>query len=255
VSRYNQRKYEVLENMIKIKHWIVIRFNLGLYKTGKNPEEWFEKRIKIFREFTIPSLRRQSYRDFTIAVLYDESTPKHHIAKFDFPDKNIVLVPIKISETWKPKNYGERASIDINYSPFVDMIRHDSKIIIQTRLDNDDALMPCAIEKIRENIEARSDSYLIDFEDGYIIDYQEKKAFEAHHYLGSPFVSLVQTSSPKIKSIYSLIHKRMTLVYHTKGCPGRIWIMNIHGNNCSNRMFDWMVKDSVDYDELIREIQ
>jgi hypothetical protein len=245
--------------MIKMRHYIITRFNLGLYRTGgHDSDEWFEKRFRIFSDVTMPSLIKQTRRNFTHLILVDADSPEKHkriLSSLESwsvaHDYRIVLLYIPLAGNWRPKRYGERWSCAIDYSPMIEYMRDKSKTIVQTRLDNDDALMPQAIEAIQKHCVSKHGSYLIDFRNGYVIDTINKKAYYAQHPSGTPFISLYQQSGEKITSIYDMTHQKMVKQYLCNTRPDRIWVMNIHDHNVSNRLFPWMIEGECDYDNSI----
>lgn len=244
--------------MIKLKHYIVVRFNLGLYRlNGRTPAQWFENRITIFNSVSLPSLCNQTNHNFVLVLLVDPEMPKKHWAIISKTlesapgDFQRIVMSIPLSDDWRPKRYSERWTCEIDYTPFITLIQHDSKAVLQTRLDNDDALMPNAVDLIQQSVSSQSHAYCVDFLKGYVIDTGNKKAFTAHHKKGTPFISLYQPSSEKMKCIYDLTHQKIALVYPCMEFIERMWVMNIHENNVSNRLFPWMIEESVPYDHTI----
>lgn len=239
--------------MEKLKHYIVTRFNLGLYRVNRDPDKWFAERMTIFREITLPSMRRQTNQRFTWALLIDRDTPKNHHdqlwecfaenALFGF---NFNLVYIDLQKSWHPKKYGERWSCAIDYSNFINSVTKESKIIVQTRFDNDDALMPEGIERIQSLFVKSRQPYCIDFPNGYVMDSVNKKTYEASHPYGTPFISFYQLANRlKFKCVYDLIHYKLSTSFRKITGNDRIWIMNIHGSNVSNRMFPWLIEKEI----------
>lgn len=247
--------------MIKTLHYIVTRFNLGLYRTNGDADAWFDARARIFRKLTLPSVAAQSNQDFTWALLIDSETPKKHIAFFqELLAENyvngfkLVFIAIPLAENWTPKRYGERLSCDIDYGAFTDWLEGQAKYVLQTRLDNDDALTPHAVQIIRDGMLASKQPYCLDFPKGYMIDTINRKAYLAHHWRGgTPFLSLLQPVSPKFRCIYALTHQKIATKYQYEPRDKRIWVMNIHDRNVSNRVFDWMVEKEIDFDAFCME--
>lgn len=244
--------------MIKMIHYIVTRFNLGLYRTGgHDPDTWFRERVNLFSSITALSLANQSVQKFRLFILVDAETPHGHRELLNSTVDRIGggfqrnIFPITLPGDWYPKRYGERWSCAIDYGPFLDVIRNDSKSILQTRLDNDDALLPDAVERIQNNCPARKESYCLDFLNGYAVDTIAKKAYYATHPCGTPFMSLYQPSSHKMKCVYSYTHQKMASKYSCEQMRDRIWIMNIHDKNVSNRLFDWLIQGNCNYKNLM----
>lgn len=243
--------------MEKLRHYIVTRFNLGLYRTNPNPDKWFYDRMKIFEAVTLPSLQKQTCQNFHYAVLVDAETPNNHMDVIDgyflnnhFADFTVDVYPISLSNDWHPKRYGERWSCAIEYRSFTSYISAESKRVIQTRLDNDDALMPDAIKRIQDQI-AGPCAMCIDFTRGYVVDSVNKKLYHAKHPYGTPFISLHQSCSSKMKCIYDYTHQKFPKLFPQVEVADRIWIMNLHERNVSNRLFPWLIEEEIPYDRSI----
>jgi len=242
-----------------MRHYIVTRFNLGLYRTGgRDPKAWFNERFRLFSTVTMPSLLAQTCQNFTLIILIDADTPFDHrfflsslLSWNAARQYQIRFVHIKLADSWRPKRYGERWSCVIDYSPFLDAVRDESKAVLQTRLDNDDALLPDAVERIQANIPNVKESCCVDFLRGYAIDTVNKKAYYAEHPAGTPFISLYQRSSPKMWSIYDLTHQKLATKFPCIQRKERLWVMNIHDSNVSNRLFPWLIESECPYDDSI----
>jgi hypothetical protein len=244
------------------KHYIVTRFNLGLYRTnGRVPEEWFPERLGIFERVTLASLARQTSKDFTLLVLIDSETPKKHHTRLcnilmhpSASGFNKIITPINLPKSWNPKRYGERWSSYIDYMPALGLINLESEsTTIQTRLDNDDALTPDAVETMRMHAQPSPRGYILDYTNGYIFDSVKQRAYYATHPKGTPFVSLVQPTSSKMKSVYTYTHHDLINRYHCQERRDRLWIMHLHGKNVSNRLYPWMVEKEISLQTFTKE--
>jgi hypothetical protein len=244
--------------MTKFKHYIVTRFNVGLYSLlHGDPEEWFQERVKVFKEFTLPSIQKQTCQNFEWLLLFDAQTPFNHVYEIrkvikDFP--NTYSLFLQLPKAWIYKKYSETNSTLIDYTPLIEHIVPQSKYSLQTRLDNDDALMPDTIAKIQEFVLTTKDHYVIDIRHGYILDSVNKRAFKAVHPLGSPFLSLFQLNNEDFRAVYCMIHKQITRRCFARTINDRLWVMHVHGNNVSNRVFDWMAQERVPYDDILKLI-
>jgi len=244
--------------MIKMQHWIVTRFNLGLYRVKRTLPDWFDKRIEIFGNYTVPSIQSQTIRNFRWLILIDADTPKKHgnkiadiITKSNLP---VDIFPLKLQDGWQAKTYGERTSCEIEYKEVRNFIRDQSTAAIQTRLDNDDMLMPRAIQTIQENSPSVKSRYSIDFINGYLWDKQKNKMYSINHKEGTPFISLYQKCDKTFRFIYDSIHSKMYKNTPIVIKPDPIWCMVIHDHNCSNTLFDWMNPNEIQQDYILRKI-
>jgi hypothetical protein len=244
--------------MMKFKHYIVTRFNIGLYQLiNVDPQKWFNERIKVFADITVPSIRKQTCQNFEWVLLFDQQTPTDHARKMKNVLESIPNVRslfLSLPKDWVFKKYSERGSVTANYTPLVKYIQPQSKYSLQTRLDNDDALMPDAVEKIQMNVITAKNRYIVDIRLGYILDTLKKHAFNAVHPIGSPFLSLFQTNNKNTISVYNNMHRSMVKDVHVRTINERLWVMHVHGNNVSNRVFDWMAQKQINYNELLGTI-
>lgn len=245
--------------MTKMKHWLITRFNLGLYRLNKDPDSWFWQRVAIFKKITAPSLARQTSKNFVLMVLIDAETPQTHIdtiqSVLSHSNFESVIIKIALPYDWHPKKYGERQATLIDYRPILEHMAPLSKYVVQTRLDNDDALLPDAIAIIQRAVVSVKQSYAIDSSKGFAIDTINEKAYAIKHKAGgTPFISLVQAIGKKTRTIYEVIHQRLYAQYEVIDVATPFWVMNVHGGNVSNRIFEEMVCGEIDYYKMIKSI-
>lgn len=253
--------------MGNVKYWIVFRYNIGVYFTrGDKAQEWMDDRYVLFTKYTLPSLKRQTDTNFTIALLFDVDTPKKEIAKIvvnvDFCEcrtyrihwpEGFFPVPSKgVVTNRQLLKYSEKFVMFMDFSEFIADIRSSSEYSIQTRLDNDDALMPGAIERIKAAVVDNS-TCAIDILGGYMVDTINRRAYESHHPFGTPFISLYQNNADKIKCIYDQMHHKVGKMF-SKICIEEppLWIMIIHNNNTTNRIVDSLIRREINYERFAR---
>jgi len=89
-------------------HIIITDYNLGLYRkdnstrkvlinsieTKINADQWMEKRLDVFRKFTVPSIENQSNNNFIWFIRIDPQTPKSDITKINnsLSSDNMIIV-------------------------------------------------------------------------------------------------------------------------------------------------------------------
>jgi len=124
--------------MAEFRHYILTRFNTGLY--GPNPrrrigpEEWMEHRIELFTTITLPSIAAQTCQDFTWLVLMDRQTPDRDLRTLErcaCPTMKLTFL-----EPGQPRWLHE-------FAP-------GSYDLITTRLDNDDAFHRDTVQSIQD---------------------------------------------------------------------------------------------------------
>jgi hypothetical protein len=125
-----------------------------------------EERFRIFEAITLPPLRAQTNPDFTFLIVIGDSLPKH------WRDRLSDLVsgmPQVVIQSHAPARHRQVMQDAIN-----SIRRFDKEPCLQFRMDDDDAVACCYIEKLREAAQdvrklSRKHRYLaIDFNQGFI---------------------------------------------------------------------------------------
>lgn len=202
------------------KHYILTRYNLYLYSSNpykvENKDKWMESRIPLFKRF-LRSLDNQTVNDFTLVLSVDSKTPKGYQKEiFEILDKSSVRYVIQYDK--KPKE-------------FVINEIHSSSYIITSRCDSDDELLPEFVETIQEEfnyqeecLDTRGFKY-----DGKDLYYYGRKT------VGSPFVSVIETSDSPIKTAAYKKHAEMKRYFLTRFVGiNPLFVQHIHGGNVIN---------------------
>lgn len=206
-------------------HYIITRFNLGLYDPSywasqPNPDKWLERRLELFEQYTIPSVKAQDSQDFRWHLLFDNSTPGKYISKINDYQNNI---------------YGKiQAVFCDSMDAYAKQLIRDTKneYIITTRLDSDDEIRPHFISSIV--FHSRNNYSFINFCDGCMIDLNKKTIQRVSAQKSNPFLSAIEKTS-EAKTIYcygnhSLIEKKYgRKVFNIRGRPA--WVRYIHNHN------------------------
>lgn len=241
--------------MLKRKHWIITRFNVGLYQ--RPIEEvylWMDKRLELFRKFTVPSLKNQTCKDFEWLLILDEKTDKTYIGLINMICSGMNYRIETISD-FGCKKFGERTSIGGVLSECIrKVIINESKNSIQTRMDNDDAYSKNMVEYIQKDLVGVRPRAVVDYFNGYIFDSVNNKMYEAEHYEGSPWISLFSDNSTG-ETVYDNIHYkyRRGVIKNTR--KFKAWMMVVHGGNVSNKLIDRMAPKEVDCRKVLSEWQ
>ena len=174
--------------MRQFKHYIMTRFNTGLYDPGArirvSADQWMQHRIKLFTAFTLPSIMGQSCQNFTWLVLMDEQTPvvyREMLESIRYP--NMKLVYQNSPSPW-PQNV-EPGDYDL----------------ITTRIDNDDAFHGDVVRVIRDNWYAQSlqkpGPWVMVFPYGFILDLATKQMLVMEYWLNNcPTLTGLITAPP-----------------------------------------------------------
>lgn len=217
-----------------MKHFILTRFNLGLYdRPGIDPDWWVARRLDLFGQITVPSIRAQIEKRFTWWVFFDQRTPRRFLRR-----AADVLEP-------GPQD-GHEAQIMIvrppspdSFDTAVDMIRGLPGLpgkVITTRLDNDDAVSADFVQTVQDLAFLAGDRTVINFLDGWRADWWAGRAAPLKKGL-NPFLSLVETvdDPAELQTCWAENHHRMDKVGRAYNVSGpRRWIQFAHGGNLKN---------------------
>ena len=227
-------------------HYIFTRWNLldndtTIYNNPavKDPEAWMEHRMKLFDEYTLPSVMCQTSRNFTWLLAFAEETPEWILRKYkEFPGVTIIK---KYPADFVRGYYKYLFQFPIDYDPW----------IITSRLDNDDIILPEYIETVQSYFD--NTFKLVDV-NGFQHDLATGKDYDPDRAgCTSPFISLIEqvgtpfqsiSTDPKeaklitepVKTVYYCSHSKMEWHFPAVKNPKRLYKMIIHDRNISNKI-------------------
>lgn len=210
--------------MPNFKHYILTRFNRGIYNFYKKKikvpaDQWMRHRIDLFKAITLPSIQAQTCQNFTWLLLLDPKTPQYFLDEMyaiDYP--NIKILDVQQEGDYWLTNFEE---CDGDY--------------ITTRIDNDDAFDIHAIEAIQTSYENDQSFRVIIFPYGYIFELATRKIYMMK-YWGNNCPTLIQSSTGR-SSIFDWDHSQ---IHYTKEIPKEYcsdrsyWLQVVHSNNLIN---------------------
>lgn len=194
-----------MPKFLRKKHFIITRFNY--------PAEYehLEERVRLFNQFTLPSIKAQTDQDFEFIII---GKPP-----IDLP-KNGRFIDEQIPG-------GKGKCMYMAY--IIAACKENVDLILMTRLDNDDFLMPTYVEDMKA---AANRARIYEFK-GYRLDLRNGAFYiDTRHKANvtSPFITLAQT--PKnLKSVYSHNHGHMWRYFPLTMLPKRNWCQVIHDTN------------------------
>lgn len=204
---------------VNFDHFILTPFNLATSwkKAVYEDDEWMERRIEIFKNFTLPSIIGQKDQDFKWIVVFDYRTPqewKDEILKLDH----------KVIPLWLKKDTTMWSRIITHYQT--------KPIIITTRLDNDDAIHEDFVQILHDKFNPLNKGY-INFLHGLITD---GKNVYAHDHKSNAFTSL-KTNLPN-KHIRMMKHNHVCHQenFHQVRDQKPLWCIYVHGDNVGNQI-------------------
>lgn len=231
--------------MKRFQHFILTRFNLGLYSNQRkdknhqlvNHNDWMEERFVLFDQYCFPSIRSQVNQNFKWLVLFDASTPEKFWSQIRKYQKYSNFIPLRSNNSFTPTKHVE------GFSDFWSYIRNHldrrTSHLITTRIDNDDALHRRATQLIQAQIAAlHTDSLAIDFPVGYCL---QKDTLFIKRQPCNPFVTLIEKihhsggGRPFCTVLWikhRLIHQ-IAPVNRLESFP--MWIQVIHDRNLYNK--------------------
>jgi hypothetical protein len=223
------------------KHFLFTRWNLldsqtTIYNNPKvkDPGEWMEHRMKLFDEYTLPSVMAQTERNFTWLLSFDKKTPEWILSKYaSFPGVEVIYQ--------YPADY-LRGIINMD---------HKGNWIITSRLDNDDIILPEYIETVQSYFDETFK--LVD------VDGVKKVLSNGNEYSlarksnNSPFISLIEqvgvpwlsiSDNPEekrlidlpVKTVYYCSHSKMEWHFPSVKSPKKLAKMLIHDRNIINKI-------------------
>ena len=128
---------------MKHQHLVVTRYTVKGWAYDEFSPEWLEERVRVFREYCVPSMERQS-ADFTWLVLCDESTDPDYVEEIRAAASGISSFAV-VSTSPERKIWIRQA--------LASMVDPSADLLLTTRLDNDDALHEDALRAVQEYIE------------------------------------------------------------------------------------------------------
>lgn len=201
-----------------MKHYIVTRN----FYSDDYPHK--EQRRQLMREYTIPSLRRQTVKNFTWVV-----AGRNGLTSEDTEGIDTIWLDVD-----PPKNFDSTTYLMQELVSALAQSLDPTVKIITTRLDNDDVLLPDFVERV-QSAAHDTDKGVFDVS-GLRVDTRTRKIYRdtAYQKVPSPFLSVVEKKAGKrcrLMTAYydqhSLMHRHLPL---TK-LKFLGWVQIIHESN------------------------
>ncbi len=219
-------------------HFILTRFNVPLkfdLPPERQPERpgldpaWLARRFDLFERVCLASVARQTQPDFQWLVFLDEATPAA------FRDR---LATLAAAHSCLQPVYCGRFD-DETVLPEIRKRETPGRLRITTRLDNDDAIHPTLIARVRHL--ARRHAPRQDLRRGFFISFpigccEREGDFYLQRYRYNPFASYV--SAPETdRTVLGADHRYVADVAPVVLDWTRpMWCQTIHGENVANRL-------------------
>ncbi|GAA6137342.1 hypothetical protein NBRC116583_10890 [Arenicella sp. 4NH20-0111] len=222
-----------------ILHIVLTRFNLpskGRERKLRQSSAWLDERFTLFESVCLPSMAAQTSQDFLWLVFFDSQTSDAHQARA----KNMVKAHKNIRLIWL------RGSLHSAINSIIDEVAEkQTKTLITTRLDNDDALNKNFIHHIHriQSTIPINESRIVNFDNGIV--FSNGRAYE-HRDTSNAFTTLVEPFSSNNNTIWKKQHTRLSELADIINIEQpAMWLQVIHNRNISNRVRGYRVNNQV----------
>lgn len=212
----------------KFEHYLLTCFNVnkGFSQGNKrNSPEYLDSRFSLFESITVPSVAAQSCSNFSWLVFFDIDTPDSYKERLNSIPKSINFIPFYVSWSGEIKDILKK------------QLKSESKYLVTTNLDNDDAIAENFIEMIQNRL-VEEEVYFINFLMGYMLSNQ---GLFMREYYSSPFHTVSERVSDEIISCLNIPH-HLLFELQQKGVPvyqiicQPLWLQMVHGSNIRNKI-------------------
>lgn len=230
--------------MSEFCHLILTQFNVKIDSESeiRVGPEWLSYRFDLFERFCYPSIRGQTNQHFKWLVFFDLHTPNIFREKVESYARWNNFVPCYVDSFSNLENHD---IIRENISP-------DSKYIITTRIDNDDAVSTDFVDKIQKNFYNQRLEF-INFTNGYLLDCNKHKLYKKRIF-SNMFISLIE-SVENFKTVFCAVpchtgpqmfasdspwlsHINLHLVGKIREIEAEpLWLIVVHGRNLDNKIW------------------
>lgn len=204
-----------------LKHFILTR--------NSYPEDYPDlgQRIDIMSRYVLPGLKNQTVKNFTWVV-----TSPIGLSEFDLTGIDHVVLDVPPPHSFDGTTYLAQQLLS---ELAADLPK--GELVLTTRLDNDDILLPHYVEDLQKLSRASEYPLVVDAP-GYRADMRSGRVYRDTHYaprgVPSPFISVMETvvgRRCRLRTAYydqhSLMHRHFNITYLTR--PS--WVQLIHRTN------------------------
>ena len=242
--------------MADLQHFILTRFNIRIWTQDKNRKavrtaDWLKQRFEVFERFCLPSVARQTCKDFEWIVLFDSETPSEYRERISgFREVCPQFTPVYVEPSMgRYFRHVFRTSVAEKV--------HASRVLT-TYLDNDDALSVNFVEDIQRRAADLPDGTFVYYSSGFQF-FKEFGLMLRVRDVRNHFVSVVEAGSPgTLKTIfgygshYYIDRIPDAHIEYIEDCP--LWCEVVHERNmCNDAFYLWGVKAVRDSEAMRRE--
>lgn len=194
---------------------------LGLWN-GFRGDRWLRNRIKIFKQFVIPSLQAQTNQEFIVWVAwrYEEKTNKQVIAlerylKEIFGEDRVVFTfsGIAFWDDKHPDDVAELRLVNAIHGAMGDLLNiiGEAETVLMTIQPSDDCYYKEMVEET-QNMFENTDYQVIGYKNGYVADYVNGRISQWNPETTPPFYTI---KFPRETFIDPIKHLKYTGPYHS----------------------------------------
>jgi len=212
---------------MKLQHFLWTPFDLGIYDNQdiSDKEEWLRARLDLFKKYCLPSVQKQTCKDFKWGILVDDRSK--FLKEFDLEQamtskSNMFTISIvKID----PKD------IALDILRFQKRNMQDKKVDthVWTRLSSDNMIHPSFIANIQDAVKTAQiqTAMEISYAFGFCLDIRTNEATFTNYEEPNSFTTTV--IGPKGKAEHLMNEKDCPPVVFPKRL--RYWVRLIHNHN------------------------
>src|SRR3990167_4130998 len=202
IKAYTKRPVINTQSEGRVKHLMYMPFTgLGLYN-GFRGNRWLKNRIKICRQFVIPSLQAQTCKDFTLWISWRPEERHNHLVR-DFQEW-LEGTGLDVIHTFSgvcfyddkyPDDVARERLISSVHGSMIELVNvteGDSgyEWVLMTIQPSDDCYHRNAVKGIQQAFQENDKLQAIGFTKGYIMDYQTKQLAEWNPKTNPPFYTI-----------------------------------------------------------------
>ncbi|WP_298174551.1 glycosyltransferase [Novosphingobium sp.] len=210
-----------------MQHFVITRFNIaseGREAAIRNSAGWLDRRFDLFEAYCLPSMAAQTVKTFHWLVYFDEATPIPYYER---------IVRARQSIDFEPRFVGpfDQALVARDVAQ---RTGDDARIILTSRIDNDDAVAQDFIERIQDEASRAPVGCVLNFRNGLAL--QDGKIYTATD-TSNPFTTLIEAGGRSAQTIWAARHHELGTKWTVLQVHGRpAWLQVVHSENVSNRI-------------------
>lgn len=218
---------------MSICHLLLTRFNIQ-YEQGDEQglqPKWIEDRLRLFEQYCLPAVLSQTCRDFEWIILGDIRTPETYKIKIN----RYTSLSSQIHVLWWPFDAADE-DYHIPYQQLGTEYARKADILITSRLDNDDVIPACYMERVQELAQKGVEGF-VSFPIGKQTFVHSKRSYRVR-YVQNHFTSRIEKTD--FKTVMAYNHALVdTGLLHLVETEEPMWEEIVHGGNVIN---DYMPK-------------